>query len=337
MMNLKSAAPLFIFDMANNHMGSVEHGLNIIKKIQEATHGFAFNFGFKLQYRQLDTLIHPDFKDRMDFKYIKRFSETRLAPSEMKELKDEMKKRGFITVCTPFDEGSVDLIEEHDFDIIKVGSCSFTDWPLWERIARTKKPIIASTGGASLEDIDKVVAFLEHRQKDFAIMHCVAEYPIPNSHLQLGQIELLRTRFPEASIGYSTHEDPDNVDAIKIAIGKGASIFEKHAGVATEKIKLNAYSVTPAQVRRWLEVARQAFEICGVSDKRQEFDPAEIAELRSLGRGVFAGRHLQKGQRIQLADVFFALPTQEGQLTANDMSKYTEFYAEALLTKTHST
>ena len=329
MINLKSVEPLFVFDMANNHMGSSEHGIRILRQIHEVIRDFDFSFGFKLQYRHLETFIHPDYKSRTDFKYIKRFSETRLDPNEMKMLKNEMKKLGFITVCTPFDERSVALVEEHGFDIIKVASCSFTDWPLWERIAKTEKPIIASIAGASLGDIDKVVAFLEHRQKDFALMHCVAQYPTPDAHLQLGQIELLKKRFPQVSIGYSTHENPDNIEAVKIAIGKGASIFEKHVGVAIEGIHLNAYSATPEQVRHWLDVAHQAIEMCGVSGKRSEFSQEEITELRALRRGAFAGRRIQKSERIELADVFFALPTFEGQITANDMSKYTEFHAEA--------
>jgi len=81
----------------------------------------------------------------MDLKYVKRFSETRLSTGQYKMLCDEMKAQGFVTICTPFDEASVDLIEEHDFDIIKVASCSFTDWPLLERIVKAPKPIIAST------------------------------------------------------------------------------------------------------------------------------------------------------------------------------------------------
>jgi sialic acid synthase SpsE len=77
-MNLQQAIkPLFIFEIANNHSGSVEHGLTIIREINKVTTKFRdlFDFGFKLQYRDLDSLIHPDFKDRTDLKYIKRFSE----------------------------------------------------------------------------------------------------------------------------------------------------------------------------------------------------------------------------------------------------------------------
>ena len=328
MIDLKSAEPLFVFDMANNHMGSVEHGLRIIREVREVSKDFGFNFGFKLQYRHLDTFIHPDFKSRMDIHYVKRFSETRLDADQFRALKDEMKALGFVAICTPFDEPSVDLIEEHDFDVIKVGSCSFTDWPLLERIVKTDKPIIASTAGASLDDIDKVVSFFEHREKDFALMHCVGEYPTPDAHLRLHQIRFLEQRYPQITVGYSTHEDPGNVDAVKMAIAEGATIFEKHVGVPTEQIHLNAYSATPEQIRRWLEAASQAFEMCGVSDRRSEFSEVEMASLRSLRRGVFVRRRIQKGERIELADVFFAIPTLEGQITANDMSKYTEFYAD---------
>jgi len=329
MKNLKSIEPLFVFEMANNHMGDVEHGLRILREMHAVSKDFDFHFGFKLQYRHLDTFIHPDFKGRTDFKYVRRFSETHLDADELRMLRDEMKALGFVAVCTPFDERSVDLIEEHDFDIIKIASCSFTDWPLWERIAKTDRPIIASTAGAPLEDIDKVVSFLEHRDKDFALMHCVAEYPTCDAHLQLNQIGFLKQRYPQVSIGYSTHESPDNVDAVKMAIAAGAAIFEKHVGVPTEQIRLNAYSATPAQIRRWLEAAGQAFEMCGVSGARPQFSEKEGASLRSLRRGVFARRRIQAGERIGPADVFFAIPTSEGQVTANDMSKYTEFYADA--------
>lgn len=327
-MTLNSLEPLFILDLANNHMGSVEHGLRIIREMHKVSKSFGFRIGLKLQYRHLDTFIHPDFKSRADIKYVKRFSETRLEADEMKILKDEIAKLGFVTVCTPFDEKSVDLIEEHDFDIIKIASCSFTDWPLLERIVSTNKPIVASTAGASLDDIDKVVSFFEHRDKDFALMHCVGEYPTPDAHLQLNQIHLLKQRYPQVRIGYSTHESPDNVAAVRIAIGKGATILEKHIGVATEELALNAYSATPEQVGRWVEAAGQSFEMIGISDNRIEFSQEELANLRGLRRGVFARQSIQQGKRIESADVFFAIPTSEGQITANDMSKYIEFCAD---------
>ena len=113
---------LFIFEMANNHMGDVNHGLKIIDEFSKVSKKFDFQFGIKLQYRQLDTFIHPDYRSRNDIKYIKRFLETKLNKDEFKTLKDAIKSAGLLAICTPFDEASVDLIEEHEFDIIKVAS-----------------------------------------------------------------------------------------------------------------------------------------------------------------------------------------------------------------------
>ena len=78
-----------------------------------------------------------------------------------------------------FDEESVDIIKEMNFDIIKVASCSAKDWPLIEKIADTNLPIIFSTGGLDINNIDDLVSFFTHKF-DFAIMHCVC-YPIPKT------------------------------------------------------------------------------------------------------------------------------------------------------------
>lgn len=319
--------PLFAFDMANNHMGRLDHGLRIIREVREASRGFNFHFAFKFQYRHLDTFIHPDYQGRSDIKYVKRFSETRLSADEFRVLKTEADKLGFVTICTPFDEASVDLIEEHGIAIIKVASCSFADWPLLERVVKTDKPIIASTAGVTLEDIDKVVSFLEHRQKQFALLHCVAEYPTPQHSLQLNQLRFLQTRYPDVPIGFSSHESPSYTDSVKMALAAGATIFEKHVGVPTTEIKLNEYSATPAQVAAWLAAAQEAALMCGTRGKRHSFAEGEIASLRALRRGVFAKRDIRSGERISMADIFLAIPVTEDQITANDWSKYTEFHA----------
>ena len=322
-------SPLFILEMANNHMGSVEHGLRIIRAMHEVTRDFPFAFAFKLQYRHLDTIIHPEYRHRTDVKYVKRFMETRLEPAEFLELKDCMQSLGFVTVCTPFDEASVDLIEQHGFDLIKVASCSLTDWPLLERIAWSDKPVIASTAGNALEDIDRVVSFFEHRERPLVLMHCMGLYPTPETALELNQIDLFRARYPHIRIGYSTHEKPEQVDPVKLAVAKGATVFEKHVGVPQESFAMNAYSATPPQVRQWLDSAARAFAMCGVSGRRPDVSREEAATLHSLRRGVFARRAVARGERIGGDDVFFALPTEEGQYTANDFSKYSEFHAEA--------
>lgn len=316
---------LFIFEMANNHGGDLGHGLDIIREISKSCKRFDFNFGFKLQYRNLNTFIHPDFKGNKEVKYVKRFEETRLSEKDLKALKEEIERLGFISICTPFDEPSVELIEKHNFRIIKIGSCSFTDWPLLERVAQTDLPVIASTAGVSLEEIDQVVSFFEHRNKKLCIMHCVGEYPTKNKNLQLNQIDLLKKRYPGITVGFSTHEEPANLDAIKIAIAKGASVFERHVAIESKQYPLNAYSSVPAQIEQWLQAALEAYQMNGIEGRRYLITDKEKSDLRGLRRGVFASIELKKGEKISKDKIFYAIPSQEGQLVANDISKYIEY------------
>lgn len=325
--------PLFIFEMANNHQGNLKHGLRIVREFYQVSKKFPFNFAFKLQTRHIPSFIHPDYKKRMDIKYVKRFSETSLSEDGYRTLKREIDKLGLIAVCTPFDEKSVDLVEKLDFDIIKIGSCSFGDWPLLERIVQTSKPIIASVAGVPLETIDKVVSFFDHRAKNFVLMHCVGEYPATEKSLQLNQIDLLKKRYPQVEIGFSTHEDPNNFDSIKMAIAKGATVFEKHVGLKTETIDLNAYSVVPNQAKQWLMAAKRALRMSGGVGKRMKFNSKELADLRQFKRGVFARQDLPKGAKLDMTNTFFAWPNIDDQLVANDMSKYMIYELKKALKK----
>lgn len=319
---------LVVLELANNHMGDVEHGLEVIRQFGSVCRNYPeFKFAFKLQYRHLDSFVHPSMKDRMDLKYIKRFQETRLSRQDFDRLVAEMRANGFLAMCTPFDNASVSVIVDQGLDIIKIASCSFTDWPLLEDVVKTEQPIIASTAGASMDDIDRVISFLSHRGKSFAVLHCVGEYPTEDDKMHLNQIDLLRQRYPLVRIGFSTHEDPSNTDIVKLAVAKGVKLFEKHVGLATDKYALNAYSASPAQIKAWLDAVRYAKSVCGVSDRTLMVNPAEKESLRSLRRGTFARRHIKTGETMGVADVYFAFPPKDGQFTANDWGKYAQFTA----------
>jgi sialic acid synthase SpsE/quercetin dioxygenase-like cupin family protein len=318
---------LFILEMANNHMGSVAHGQRIIRELRDACRGFDFRIAVKLQYRDLPNLIHPDFRGRNDIKFVKRFSETALSWDDYRVLKDTIVENGFIPICTPWDEASVDKVVEHGFEFLKVSSCSLTDWPLAERIAATNLPLILSTAGEPFEDIDRIVSFYQHRDKQVTIMHCVGEYPTAESDLQLNQIGLLRRRYSNVEVGYSTHESPQELDAVKMAVAKGATVFEKHVGVPTEQYPLNAYSASPSQIGLWLNAAQTAIKMAGVESSRHSFSTSELATLNQLRRGAFAARPISKSAIVVSADLSFAIPPVSGQLVANDFSKYIEYRA----------
>ncbi len=306
-------------------MGNRVHALRMIEEFSSVAREFPFRFAFKFQFRDIDNFIHPDYRTRMDVPYVERFTNTRLPLEHVKELKENIENYGFLTICTPFDEVSVDHVMELDFAAIKIASCSFNDWPLLEKIILTDKPMIASTAGASTETIDNVVSFFHHRQKQFALMHCVGEYPTAARYLQMNQIDYFRQRYPDVPIGYSTHESPENTSSIQLAIAKGAMIFEKHIAIDTERYPKNAYSATPDQVRRWLESAQAAFEMCGVQNRRRDASEKELADLRRFKRGVFMKIAAEPGTQVTTNNTFFAFPNQPGQLLANDMSKYTSF------------
>jgi sialic acid synthase SpsE/mannose-6-phosphate isomerase-like protein (cupin superfamily) len=319
--------PLFIYEMANNHMGDVEHGIRIVRELKKASEGFPFGFCVKLQYRDIDSCIHPDYQGRYDLKYVKRFSETRLSWEQYKQIKDAIVDAGFLSMCTPWDELSVDMIVEHGYDFMKVPSCYMSDWPLLERIAKYDLPLVASTAGEPLEEIDRVVSFFRHRNKSLAIMHCVGEYPSPDNHLHLSQIALLKKRYPEVEVGYSTHERPNNFEAVKIAIALGATLFEKHTAVPTEKYAVNAYSAIPDQVREWLQSAADALTMIGEMSKRYPAPAGEAQALRDLARGVFVKKPVAAGEVVKPENLFYAMPNVPGQLVAQNLSKYTEYVA----------
>ena len=308
---------LFIFEMANSHQGSVEHGKDIIHEMGKIARKYNIKAAVKLQYRNLDTFIHPDYKGRKDVNHIPRFESTRLTYDQFTELVEAIRSEGMIAMSTPFDEDGVDWCMDQGLDIIKVASCSSLDWPLLEKIAATHKPVIISVGGKTISDIDKLYNYFTHKRCDFAFMHCIAEYPAAIERLQLDFIDKLRRRYPDNVIGYSGHEDPDDNVIPMMAIAKGAKILERHVGLPTETISLNAYSMNPDQADKWVKSALEAKEICKMKKETERYiSQAEIDSLNSLMRGVYLKHDVKKGTELKREDVFFAMPNHDKQMTS---------------------
>lgn len=306
---------LFIFDLANNHQGDLAHGLNIIRAVGDVATNSGIRAALKFQYRQLDTFIHPDFRQSIENKHIPRFIGTRLDKVDYEKMAEAVRAAGMVTMSTPFDEESVDVIVDQNIEVIKIASCSATDWPLLSKVVEVRRPVVASTAGLKLSEIDRLVSFFDSSGIEFAIMHCVALYPTPPEHLNLNQIEFLRSRYPHVPIGFSTHEDPDSDLPVRIACAKGARLFERHVGLETETHKLNAYSSTPEQLRKWINAYKESLIVCG-GEHRSPAQPQEAASLNTLQRGVYARTNIKKGRRIDRKQVFFAMPWQDRQLAS---------------------
>jgi sialic acid synthase SpsE/quercetin dioxygenase-like cupin family protein len=304
---------LFVLDLANNHQGSVEHGLEIIGQCAEVVRAHGIKAAIKFQFRDLDTFVHPDHVEGSANKHVPRFLSTRLRWDQFKQLRQYAGECGVLAMCTPFDENSVDRIVEMGFDLIKLASCSGADWPLIEKVAASGLPIVASTGGLAIEQVDDLVSFLEHKGCDFALMHCVSIYPTPDDACNLANIATFRKRYPGRIVGWSTHENPADMVPIGVAAALGAEMFERHVGVGPT---LNAYSSTPEQVDQWVGAWKKAKALLG-SPVRTASD-TERKAIDDLKRGVFVKGHVQAGKALSRDDVYFAFPYVQGGMASGE-------------------
>jgi len=314
---------LFVLDLANNHQGDVEHGLRVIHEHAEVARCHGVRAAMKFQFRELDSFIHHAAVEARTNKHVTRFLDTRLSLEQFQKLLGAVRDEGLLAICTPFDEASVGDVMDLGFDVVKVASCSARDWPLLEEIADTGMPVIASTGGLTIDDIDNLVSFFDHRGTDYALMHCVSLYPIPDHEFDLDNIEMLRGRYPHVPIGWSTHESPDDLLPISLAVAKGAQMFERHVGVATDQIALNAYSSTPEELGGWLTAYHRTRTLLGSFARREPGDE-ERGSIDSLARGVYARRGLKRGAAPTRDDLYFAMPVLEGQLSSGEWRKDAE-------------
>lgn len=313
---------LFVLELANNHLGDVRRGLKIINDYSQVVRFNNVRAAIKLQLRDIDTFIHQDFRQRDDIRYIRKTLDTRLRPDDFVTLVKAIREGSCIPMATAFDEKSVDFCSELGIPIFKIASSDCNDWILIEKIAKTKKPVIVSTGGSSLKDIDDLVAFFSNRHIPLAINHCVSLYPSEDGDIELNQIDFLRNRYPNHVIGFSTHEYQDWTASMLIAYAKGARTFERHIDIQTEGMTVSPYCSVPEQIDTWFKAFHRAKRMCGPPGTQKRLPPQkEIAYLDALVRGVYAKRDLPVGHQLQDADVYLAIPLQQGQISCRELMR----------------
>ncbi len=314
---------LFIFELSKNHGGDVAHGIRTVKAFGKIARAQKVRAAMKLQFQNLDTYIHPQERAKDDPR-IKRYFASRLTEAEYKKIIDAIHDEGLISMSTPFDEESVDMLERLNVHVIKIASSSAADWPLLERIARSKKPVILSTGGLTMDQMDAVYAFFKKNGIHFAMMHCVSMYPTPSEHMHLHAISLMKQRYPDVSIGFSTHEHSDAIAPIQIAYSLGARLFEKHVILPNRRLesnllyyKISTYTATAEQINAWINAWKDAVALLG-AERTATYTPdqKEIETLRTMTRGVYAKRDIKKGEKVKREDVYFAIPSLRDHLAS---------------------
>lgn len=212
-----------------------------------------------------------------------------------KELKELTESLGMIFFSTPFDPTSVDFLEDLNVPLYKVASYELTDLPLLKKIASTKKPIILSTGFASLEEITQAVQTLrDSNVEELALLYCVTNYSDNPDYetTNLSTIQDLAKRF-NVVVGFS-----DNTGGIDIplqAVNCGASILEKHikldedfeATDASFSISLTDFRELVLKIRQQESVFGEPFY--GVRNENEAY-------FRNFRRSIFIIRDMVKGE-----------------------------------------
>jgi sialic acid synthase SpsE len=319
-MNRDIFEDLFVLELANNHWGSLERGMRIVEEFGTVVRYNGVRAAIKLQFRDVKSFIHKDFRERTDIRYIKKTVDTEFTEEEMGKLIEGIRENNCVRMATPFDEHSVDLCQEFGIQIIKVASSDITDWVLLEKIAKTRKPVIVSTGGTNLKAIDDMVTFFDNRHIPLAVNHAVSLYPTEDRDLQLNQIDFLKHRYPDIVIGFSTHEYHDWTSSIMIAYAKGARTFERHIDIKTDDKPFSPYCSTPEQIDAWFKAYLKVKEMSGSSGLEKALPTqAEIQYLDALVRGVYAARDLPVGHQLCENDYYLAIPLQKGQLSCREL------------------
>ena len=320
-MNINIFEDLFVFEMSNNHWGNIERGLKIITDFSRIVRFNNIRAAIKLQLRDVDNFIHKDFLGRTDIRYIKKTLDTKMSDKDYETLVNAIKKGSCLTMATPFDEKSVDLCVNIGIQILKIASSDINDWVLIEKIASTKKPVIISTGGSSLKDIDDIVTFFTKRNIQIALNHCVSIYPSEHYELELNQIDFLKNRYPDLTIGFSTHEYNETLESsMMIAYAKGARTFERHIDINYREKPVSDYCSLPEDADKWIKSFYKAREICGGSGTQRRLLPKkEVEYLDTLVRGVYAKKDLPEGHIVTEKDVYLAIPLQKGQISCREL------------------
>jgi N-acetylneuraminate synthase len=320
---------LFVLEAANNHWGDLVRGKKIVQDFAAIIRGNNVKAAIKFQFRDVENFIHKDFKGNAEVRYISKTEATRMTHDQYAELAQAVRNVGCIPMATPFDESSVDLCVKLDLPILKVASSDINDWPLIEKIAHTKLPVIISSGGASEKSLDDVVQYFEKRNISLAINHCVSLYPSEDEQLELNQIEYLRDRYPNHVIGFSSHEYSDWAASMYISYAKGARTWERHIDIEYGGVPVSKYCSLPQQVDTWFKAFHKAREMSGSSAyERRHISNEEVKYLDALIRGIYARRDLAKGHVIDSAtfaqDFKLAVPLLRGQLSTREVLNGTQ-------------
>jgi len=225
--------------------------------------------------------------------------------AEYKELIDYARELGITMFSTAFDFASADFLANFDLPAFKIASGDLKNVPLLTHIAKLQKPMILSTGGAAMEDVNRAYDAIMPINEQLAILQCTASYPADFNELNLQVITTFRERFPNTLIGLSSH---DNGIAMAVAAYMlGARIFEKHFTLNhTLKGTDHAFSLEPVGLRKMVRDLHRCHAAMGDGVKRVY--ESEVTPIMKMGKKLVAARNLPAGHVIKPEDIAIKSP-----------------------------
>jgi sialic acid synthase len=225
------------------------------------------------------------------------------------ELQACARELGLVFFATAFDEASADLLDGLDVAAYKIASGDLRNTPLLRHVAAFGKPLVVSTGGATLEDVDRAVDAVTAINDQICLLQCTASYPTAVEELELGVITTYRERYPKLVIGLSDHQD--GIAMAPVAYMLGARVIEKHfTSSHAAKGTDHAFSLMPEGMRKLVRDLRRVPVAIGDGIKRPL--PSEEAPLRKMGKQLVAARPLAAGHVLADGDLVAKSPADGG-------------------------
>ena len=291
-------APAYIIaEMSANHAGSIERALEMIHVAKEAGADCV-----KIQTYTPDTMTidcHNEYfnieKGTWEGENLYSLYQKAYTPWEWhKQLRDEAAKVGIDFLSTPFDNTSVDFLEELGMSFYKIASFELVDIPLLEYIASKNKPIIMSTGMGSIEEITEAVdAIYSKGNRQLALMKCSSAYPAKSEEMNLSTICDMKKRFG-IPVGLSDHSMGAFSAATAVALG--ANIIEKHFCISRAiKNPDSTFSMEPDEFRDMVDQVREVEKAMG----KVSYGVSKQEETNAcFRRSLFVVKDIEAGEKL---------------------------------------
>jgi len=290
--------PFLIAEVGQNHQGDLELARKYIRI-------FAFEGAdaVKFQTRNNKYLFSKEAYEAV-YDSENAFAETygahreclELKPEWLPILKEDCVKHGVKFMSTPFDELSLELLNQIDVDILKIASFDLGNLPFIHRIARMGKPVVMSVGGGKINQIRSSIEVLLKHHDDVAILHCVSEYPCEYNRLGLDNIERLIAEFPQCTIGSSDHFN--GTLSGPVAYLKGARVFEKHVTLNRSwKGTDHSFALEPEGFRKF---ARDIKRVRHMMPPKSADDLGNERVFKKLGKSLIAYSDIKAGDQLTL-------------------------------------